>query len=78
MAKNNTPVSYNTHNTDTMHLIHESVHKYVTVLRHYPWGEGSGLAIQLAPLVIINEAPRGVQFQLPNLDRQMARRGYGD
>ena len=28
MAKNYTPVSYNTHNPDTMHLVHESVHKY--------------------------------------------------
>ena len=32
MAKNYTPVSYNTHNLDTMYLVHESVHKYVTVL----------------------------------------------
>ena len=59
MAKNYTLVSYNTHDHDTMYLVHESVHKYVTILRHYPVGEGSGLAIQLAlpdmpPLVIIN------------------------
>ena len=59
MAKNYTPVSYNTHNPDTMYLVHDSVHKYVTILRHYPGREGSGLAIQLAlpdmpPSVIIN------------------------
>ena len=48
MAKSYTLVSYNTHNPDTMYLVHESVHKYVTILRHYPGREGSGLAIQLA------------------------------
>ena len=59
MAKHYTPASYNTHNPDTMYVVHESIHKYVTILRHYPGKEGPGLAIQLAlldmpPLVIIN------------------------
>ena len=59
MAKNYIPLSYTNHNPDTMFFIHESVHKYVKMLRHYPGREGSGLAIQFAlpnmpPLVIIN------------------------
>ena len=59
MAKSYTPPSYNNHDPDTMFLIHESVHKYVKILRHYPTREGSGLATYLPrpdmlPLVIIN------------------------
>ena len=58
MAKNYTPLSDSKHSPDTMSLMH----RYVTILRHYPSREGSGLAIQLAlldmpPLIISIHGP---------------------
>ena len=67
-------VSCSKHNPDTTFLIHESVHRYVTVLRHYPRSEGLGLAIQLAlpdmpPLVIINIHGPFEKAQLHAMDK---------